>query len=64
MKAKDLEQEYWDNKAFYAGCSAKNSPQDYIYRICSRYAKGQKLDTILKSIFDRKPVLSKKARVR
>lgn len=64
MKAKDLEQEYWDNKAFYAGCSAKNSPQDYIYRICSRYSKRQKLDTILKSIFDRKPVLSKKARVR
>ncbi|AAP77327.1 BspA family leucine-rich repeat surface protein [Helicobacter hepaticus] len=43
----------------YAGCSAKNSPQDYIYRIYSRYAKGQKLDTILKSVFDRKPVTSK-----
>lgn len=38
MKAKDLEQEYWDNKAFYTEHSAKNSPQDYIYRIYSQYA--------------------------
>lgn len=56
-----LEIEYADDKAFYAGCTAKNSDQDYIYRIVSRYAKGQKLDTIINTMFNRKtnPLKSK-----
>lgn len=50
----DLEIEYADDTALYAGRTAKNSDRDYIYRIVSRYAKGQKLDTIINSMFNRK----------
>ncbi len=50
----DLEIEYADDTALYAGRTAKNSDIDYIYRIVSRYAKGQKLDTIINSMFNRK----------
>ncbi|HEB7552995.1 TPA: DUF285 domain-containing protein, partial [Campylobacter coli] len=56
-----LEMEYADDKALYAGRTAKNSDQDYIYRIVTRYAKGQKLDTIINTMFNRKtnPLKSK-----
>lgn len=56
-----LEMEYADDKALYAGRTAKNSNEDYIYRIVTRYAKGQKLDAIINTMFNRKvnPLKSK-----
>ncbi len=58
-KLSDLEQELYDDKALYAGRTAKNSYEDYTYRIVSRYAKGQKLDYIINSMFNKKVSLSK-----
>lgn len=50
-RLQDLEIEYADDKALYAGRTTRYSDQDYTYRIVSRYAKGQKLDYIIDSMF-------------